>query len=167
MFPTSQGKGGRNDYICPGPGVGLGRDPSALYPLSLKLPEYPPPPIKQLLFPESGRRSWETQESPYASPQTQAAHLPWPNPELSPCFPFTYTSSSAWLILSRPGISDPFPLWLGLLPPVLLRLPKTGLKMKGWAEVVAPPACEETIPSVLTQRAPRSSRDSKSQYTFS
>lgn len=86
-------------------------------------------------YPASVSRVWKKElgnpESPYASPQTQAAHLPWPNPEPSPCSLFTYTSSSAWLILRLPGISDPLPLWLGLLPPVLLELPQTGLKMKG------------------------------------
>ena len=65
------------------------------------------PPIKQLLFPMSGRKSWGPQESPHASPQAQAAHLPRPNPEPSPCSPFTHLSSSAWLILNLPKISDP------------------------------------------------------------
>lgn len=102
--------------------------------------------------------------------------MPLPRPKLPICLGQTLSSlpaSHSSTHQAQPGypeparISAPFPLWLGLLPPVLLRLPKTGLKMKGWAEVVAPQTCEETIPSVLTQRAPRSSRGSKSQYTFS
>lgn len=45
--------------------------------------------------------------------------------------------------------------------------PQDGPKRKGWAEAVAPWACAETMPPVLTQGTLRSSGDSRSQYTSS
>lgn len=45
------------------------------------------------------------------------------NPEPSHHSPFTHPLSLVWLILSLPGILEPFPLWLVFLPPVFCQGP--------------------------------------------
>lgn len=132
----------------------LGGGPNAPHPLSFKLPEYSPLSSSYFQGLEEG------------AGEPRKVQMPLPRPRLTICPGQTLRplpaphSLTIKLSLAYPeparNLKSTFIVAGASAPSSLPGPPQDGPKRKGWAEAVAPWACAETMPPVLTQGTLRS-----------